>query len=98
MRSGGPVVSKQFGRLRWVLTSVNDVLVVEVVDSVKHLANGLGSVLFSKLSLLANAVEQLAAGCQLGDNVVFVLYASAPGPQTSHRVQRIPSTRTSHGT
>ena len=42
------------------LTSVNDVALVQVVHSFKHLANGLRRILLSELAILADAVEQLA--------------------------------------
>lgn len=56
-------------------TSVHDVVLVEIVDGIQDLADGLRGVLFSKASLFADAVEQLASGGQLGNNVVFVLGA-----------------------
>ena len=58
-------------------TSVNDVVVVQVIDSFQYLSNGLGSVLLGELALLADAVEQLTARGQLGYDVVFVLLGSA---------------------
>jgi hypothetical protein len=57
----------------WVHTSVDDVVVVQVVDSLEDLSDSLGSVLLRELSLLANAVEQLAACGQLGHDVIFIL-------------------------
>jgi len=60
-----------------LLTSVDDIVVVEVVDGIEHLPNRLGSVLLCELALVANAVKQLAARCQLGHNVIFVLPPSA---------------------
>ena len=76
---------------------MNDIVVVEVVDGVEHLPNRLGSVLFCEFALVANPVEQLAAGRQLSHNVVFVLSCSA---RASYGIVEMhpPSTRTSHGT
>lgn len=46
---------------------------MEIVDGIEDLLDGLGGVLFGKLALLADAVEELAAGRQLRDDVVFIL-------------------------
>lgn len=43
-------------------TSMNNVLVVEVVNSLKDLLDCLGSVLFGELALVANSVKQLSTG------------------------------------
>jgi hypothetical protein len=51
---------------------VYDIVAVEIVDSSKDLLDCLRGVLLGELALLANAVEQLAAGGQLGDDVVLV--------------------------
>jgi len=56
-------------------TSVDAVVLVEVVDRVKDLANSLGGILLSELALLANTIEELSSGCQLRYNVVLVLQA-----------------------
>jgi hypothetical protein len=52
---------------------VDDVVLVEVVDGLEDLADGLRGILLSELALLADPVEQLATGGQLGDDVVLVL-------------------------
>jgi hypothetical protein len=54
---------------------VDNIVLVEVVDSIEYLSDCLGSVLLSELSLLANAVEQLSTSRQLGHDVVLVLIA-----------------------
>lgn len=54
---------------------MDNIVLVQVVDSIEYLSNRLGRVLFSKLSLFANAVEQLSASRQLGHDVVLVLVA-----------------------
>lgn len=55
------------------LTSVNDILAVQVIDSPEYLLNSRGSIFFCELALLADAVEELTTGRQFRDNVVFVL-------------------------
>lgn len=56
---------------------MNNIVVVQIVDSFQHLSNGLGSVLLRELALFTDTVEQLATRGQLGYDVVFVLMASA---------------------
>jgi hypothetical protein len=77
-------------------TSVDNVVLVEVVDSVKDLSDRLGGVLFRELALLANAVEQLATCGQLGNNIVFILAAVSPRARLWEAACS-PSTRTSRG-
>lgn len=55
------------------LTSVYHISVMEKVDGVKDLLDGLRSVLLSKFSLFANSVEELTARGKLGDDVPLVL-------------------------
>lgn len=52
---------------------MDNVVLVEVVDRLKDLSNRLGRILFCKLALLANTVEQLSSSSQLSDDVVLVL-------------------------
>ncbi len=59
--------------LDWELTSMDHVALVQVVDGVEDLADGLGRVFFGELALFADAVEELAARGQLRDNVPFIL-------------------------
>lgn len=54
-------------------TSVDDVVSVEVVDGIEHLADGLGGILLGELALFADPVEQLPTCCELRDNVVLIL-------------------------
>lgn len=49
---------------------------MEVVYGIQDLPDGLGGIFLRELALLANPVEQLSAGGQLGDDVVLVLQAS----------------------
>lgn len=53
---------------------MDDVVVVQVADGFQDLPDDLGSILFGKLAVFADAVKELAAGSQLGDNVVLVLW------------------------
>lgn len=57
---------------------MNDIVVVEIVDSVEDLSNSLGGVFLCKLPLLADSVKQLSTSGQLSYNVVFVLQELAP--------------------
>jgi hypothetical protein len=43
------------------------------------LLDGLGSIFFSELSLVADTIEQFTASCQLSNDIVFVLSRSVPG-------------------
>lgn len=54
-------------------TSVDNVPLVQVVDSTEHLGNGLRSILLRELAVFANSVEQLSTRGQLRDNVELVL-------------------------
>ncbi len=55
------------------LTSVHHIVLVQIVHGFQDLAHRLRRVLFRKAAALADAVKQLAAGGQLGDNVELVL-------------------------
>lgn len=55
------------------LTSVDDILAVEIVYRAQHLFNGLRRILLCKFALLADTVEQLASGRQFRNDIVFVL-------------------------
>jgi hypothetical protein len=54
-------------------TSVNNVVLVEKVDSKKDLLNGLSGILLSELALFTNTVEKLATRSELCNNVEFIL-------------------------
>ena len=54
------------------LTSVNDILAVQVIDSPEYLLDSRGSIFFCELALLADAVEELAAEGEVGDEVEVV--------------------------
>lgn len=54
---------------------MNNVALVEVVYCVQHLTNGLRRIFLCELSIVTDSVEQLSAGCQLGDNVEFILHS-----------------------
>jgi hypothetical protein len=54
---------------------VDDIVPVEVVDSIEYLSYGHGSVLLGELALLANAVEELSTSRELRHDVVLVLAA-----------------------
>jgi len=52
---------------------MNDVVLVQVVDSFKNLSNCLGCILFGEFALLAYAIKQLTARGEFSHNVIFVL-------------------------
>lgn len=56
---------------------MDDVVLMEVVDSTQNLLDGLRSILFREFSLLADPVEKLSSRRQLSYNVVFVLVEKA---------------------
>lgn len=53
---------------------MNYIIVVKIINGFKDLPYGLRRVFFSKLSILANAIEKLSTSSQLSHNVVFVLH------------------------
>jgi hypothetical protein len=52
---------------------MHDIMLVQVVDGLKDLLDGLRSVFLSELAPLAYTVKQLSTGSKLSDNVIFVL-------------------------
>lgn len=60
---------------------MDNIPLVQVVDRIEDLADRLRRILLRELAILADPVEQLAAGGQLSDNVKFVL------PQCEYRRQ-----------
>lgn len=54
-------------------TSVDAVVLVQVVHCIENLTDRLGSVLLGELALLANAIEQLSSSRELSYDVVLVL-------------------------
>lgn len=52
---------------------MDHIVLVKVVDGAENLFDGLRCVLFCEFSLLADAIEELAARRQLSDDVVLVL-------------------------
>lgn len=52
---------------------MDDIVLVQVVDSLQDLLDGLGAVLLGEFALLANAVEQLSTRSELRDDVILVL-------------------------
>jgi hypothetical protein len=55
------------------LTSVDNVVLVEIVYGLKYLFDRFCGVLFSELALLTNAIEELSARREFCDDVVLVL-------------------------
>ena len=52
---------------------MNNVVLVEKVDSKKDLFNGLSGILLGELALFTDTVEKLAARSELCNNVKFIL-------------------------
>jgi len=59
LRSG--VVSRCEMQGGWKLTSMNDIVIMEIIYSFENLSKSLRSILFGKPSLLADTVEQLSS-------------------------------------
>jgi hypothetical protein len=55
---------------------MHNVLPMQVIDCVKHLAYRFGGILLRELSLFADPIEQFAAGSKLGNDIPFILCAS----------------------
>lgn len=53
---------------------MNYIIVVKIINGFKDLPYGLRRVFFSKLSILADAIEELSTSGQLSHDVVFVLH------------------------
>ena len=56
-----------------VLTSVDDIALVEVVYRFQNLFDSLRCIFFSEFTILANSIEKLAARCELRHNIEFIL-------------------------
>lgn len=52
---------------------MDDVVLVQIVDGIKDLLDGLGSILFGELPLLADTVKEFTTGGELSDDVELVL-------------------------
>jgi hypothetical protein len=52
---------------------MDNIVLVQIIDSVQNLLDGLRRVLLRKFALLADPVEQLPSGRELCDDVVLVL-------------------------
>lgn len=59
-----------------VLTAMDDIVLVEVVNGFQDLSYGPRGVLFCEAALFADTVEQLTTGCELCHDVVLVLCPS----------------------
>lgn len=54
-------------------TSVDDIVLVKVVDGVEDLLYGLGGILLGEFALVADSIEEFAAGSKLRDDIELVL-------------------------
>ena len=55
---------------------MNNVVVMQVVHRFEHLFDCSGSVFLCEFPVFADAIEKLPAGCELSNDVVFVLQNS----------------------
>lgn len=60
-------------------TSVDNVLVMEIVHGLQNLFDRLRGILLSELALVANPIEQLPTSSKLSDDVEFVLQEGVSG-------------------
>jgi hypothetical protein len=56
-----------------MLASVDNVVLVQVVNGLEDLSDCFCGILFCEFTLLAYAIEKLSAGCELSDDIVLVL-------------------------
>jgi hypothetical protein len=52
---------------------MDDVVLMEIIDGIQDLLDGLRSVLLGKLALFTDTIEELSAGRELGHDVKLVL-------------------------
>jgi hypothetical protein len=55
------------------LTSMDDILVVQIVHRLEYLLDRLGCILFCELALVADSIEEFSSCGKLGDDVVLIL-------------------------
>jgi hypothetical protein len=73
----------------WVRhTSMHNVLPMQVIDRVEHLAYRFSGILLREFSLFANPIEQFAAGGQLGNDIPFILCPSISNRHLYERPRR----------
>lgn len=57
---------------------MDNIALVQIVDCIEDLTDGLRRILLCELAVFANPVEQLPTSGELGDNVEFVLDLVSP--------------------
>jgi hypothetical protein len=57
---------------------VDYIALMKIVYCLKNLPDSFGGILFSKLSLFANSVKQLAACSEFRDDIPFILNTVSP--------------------
>lgn len=62
---------------------MDNVVLVQVVNSIENLSDCLRGILFCEFTLLAYAIEKLSAGCELSDDIVLVLRRSVRDVESS---------------
>ena len=74
---------------------MNDIVVVEVIDSFEDLPDRLRGVFLGKLAILTNPIKKLSASSELSNNVIFVLRANLSESPHAKTMFVVPLTRTS---
>lgn len=52
---------------------MNNIPLMQIPNRIQDLLDSLRSILFRKLSILANAIKQFSSGREFGHNVIFIL-------------------------
>lgn len=78
-------------------TSVDNVVLVEIVYGIKDLSDCLRSILLRELAFITDAIEELSARREFGNDVVLVLRCTLRR-YLCHRARVVPLTRTTRRT
>lgn len=74
---------------------MNNIPLMQIPNRIQDLLDSLRSILFRKLSILANAIKQFSSGREFGHNVIFILSNHQPPLyKPDLRDVGIPSTQT----
>lgn len=74
---------------------MNNIIVVQVIDSFENLSDRLRGVFFGKLAIFTNPIKELSTSSELSNNVVFVLRANLSVSTHVKTTLAVPLTRTS---
>lgn len=59
---------------------MDNIPLMQIPDRIQNLPDRLRSILFCKLAILANAIEQFSSGREFRHNIIFILSKSAHNP------------------